>query len=213
MVATAICSPDDIVSEINNLHPKFDGYKMRICRQSWESDVQRIRAAKETWNKSLMVDAIMGTLRPPTDLKYWRNNRLAELSSFDIYWLEEPLAPDNLRDLSPLLAINNRPRIALGESIVGKYELDTILQFNVDVLQLDVTQCGGISLLLSLLPLIENFSEVSFHVWGSPISFTANLQFSYLLNSKKWVEYPGVALHLFKECCPQFFDDQDHLLL
>ncbi len=209
---TAVSSPDEIRAEIDTINPHFDGFKMRICRQSWDSDIERISAAKESWNKPLMVDSIMGTLRPAFDLRAWNSGKLADLNSLDIYWLEEPLAPDNLFDLSCLLASDCRPRIALGESIVGKFELNTMLDYNLDILQLDVTQCGGISLLLSLLPLIDRFSEVAFHVWGSPASFAANLQFSYLIKAKTWVEYPGVALHLFKDCCPQFFSEPGQLL-
>lgn len=209
---TAVCSPQAIVNELDNIDSDFDGYKMRICRQSWDTDLNRVSAARHSWDKPLMVDSIMGTLRPSYDFSSWSQGKLDALQSFDVYWLEEPLAPDNLSDLSSLLSIQSRPKIALGESIVGKFELESTLKYDLDVLQLDVTQCGGISLLLAYISSVNKLPEISFHVWGSPISFAVNLQFSYLINSRPWVEYPGVALHLFRECCPQFFSRPQDLL-
>ena len=69
----------------------------------------------------------------------------------------------------------------------------------LDFLQLDITNCGGISMLISILPELQKEKKITMHVWGSPLAFVANLKFASILENVEWVEYPGVKLHCFEE--------------
>ena len=101
----------------------------------------------------------------------------------------------------------------MGESLTGELEIKAYLNNPfLDFLQLDVTHCGGISMLLNLLPEIKKTKKIfTMHVWGSPLAFCANLQFASLLENIHWVEYPGVKLHCFNEE-QQYYSEEPDLL-
>ena len=97
--------------------------------------------------------------------------------------------------------------VAYGEAITGQIELLSFCNSpNISYLQLDVTHIGGISLLLENIDsIISSGKKVAFHIWGSPLSFAANLQLSSILPITSWVEYPGTPLSIFRQSDPQFF--------
>ena len=190
----------EIEEEINKVNKNiFQGYKMRMGRQSWDVDKERIKAAAEKWNQCIMIDAIMGTIRPAFKSNNWRN-KLEFISKFAINWLEEPLDPDDINGLEEIKKLNNTIPLALGESLTGKLAIRTYLTNQyLDFLQLDVTHCGGISMLISMMnELQKSKKKITMHVWGSPLAFVANLKFASILENVDWVEYPGVKLHCFE---------------
>ena len=71
--------------------------------------------------------------------------RAQMLAEYDIYWLEEPLHPDDL-DGYRELCDRSPVRIAAGEECATVYEFrDLIERGHVDVLQPDVARVGGIT--------------------------------------------------------------------
>lgn len=67
------------------------------------------------------------------------------LDSYRVYWFEEPLPPDDLdglrrlRDSAPL-------RIAAGEVVTRRQQFQPLIESGaVDIVQPDVTKCGGLS--------------------------------------------------------------------
>ena len=96
---SAALKPEEIAEEINQVNKNtFKGYKMRIGRQNWVIDQERIKTASQKWNQYLMIDAIMGTIRPAFKSNNWIN-KLEFISNFAINWLEEPLDPENINGL------------------------------------------------------------------------------------------------------------------
>ena len=72
--------------------------KMRVGYQEWDADIKRLESARNTLgNNYLMVDAIMGTIRPAwtTDKAI---SRAKDLVDFNLRWLEEPVHPQNIKD-------------------------------------------------------------------------------------------------------------------
>ncbi len=204
---SAAFSSKQITEEISKINTEvFSGYKIRIGKANWEDDLKRIKTSRQNWDKHLMLDAIMGTIRPPFTINNWKN-KINSLDEFFIKWLEEPLHPDNIKDLKKLKDISSNINLALGESLTGKLEIRTYLNNKyLDILQLDVTHCGGISMLIEMLPEIEKSKKrISMHVWGSPLAFSANLKFASILKNVEWVEYPGVTLHCFKEFDKEYY--------
>lgn len=64
---------------------------------------------------------------------------------YGIYWLEEPLVPDNL-DGYAQLAGSTDLRIAAGEAESNRYSyVDLMDRGNIDVVQFDVTRSGGLT--------------------------------------------------------------------
>ncbi len=71
-----------------------------------------------------------------------RANAFAE---YKIFWLEEPLRPDNYEGYRRL-AENTPIRIAAGEEESGRQSyLDLMDRGKIDVVQIDLTRCGGFS--------------------------------------------------------------------
>ena len=199
-------SPHDIMAEAKALPDFFDGYKIRVGRQPWETDILRMRTAKTHWHKSLMIDSIMGTLRPSLTSGDWLP-RLDVLNDLSVYWLEEPFSPNDYTSyFDPKCLLKSIP-IAYGEAITGVIELLYFCKSpNISFLQLDATHVGGISLILDNLDaIIESGKDIAFHVWGSPLSFAANLHLSSVFPKISWVEYPGTPLSVFNNSDPQFF--------
>lgn len=203
---SVVLTPSEIENEVASVPDFFDGYKLRVGRQSWETDITRMNVARNHWQGSLMVDSIMGTLRPSLTSSDWLT-RLQVLKSLDLLWLEEPFSPDDFQSyLDPHHRLPNIS-IAYGEAITGVIELLSFCKSpNISFIQLDATHIGGISLILDNLEAIVNSGKnVAFHIWGSPLSFAANLQLSSILPMSSWVEYPGTPLTVFSKSDPCFF--------
>ena len=65
---------EKIKAEISSINREiFKGYKLRIGKAEWNYDLKRIETARNNWDLSLMVDAIMGTIRPPMNIKDWQS--------------------------------------------------------------------------------------------------------------------------------------------
>ena len=175
----------------------FKAYKMRIGYQAWKKDLSRIKSAKNYLGTGdLMIDAIMGTLKNPWKLKE-AIKKINILSSFKPKWIEEPLHPNDVHDLSLLRKKSSIP-IAAGEAYSGLLEFETILRNkSVDILQFDCTHSGGIDLCrqLSLKCKKEN-TKCAIHVWGSPVAIAANTHLSYSLNNIIYLEIPRIKLDL-----------------
>ena len=67
------------------------------------------------------------------------------LKEFDVFWVEDPIYPDLLDDLS-LLRGDALPRIAHGETISSEHRVKVLAEEKlIDFLTLDLSWCGGIT--------------------------------------------------------------------
>ena len=194
-------SPNQISKDVEKVIDKgFRAYKMRVGHQKWKIDLERVKAAKESLkeNNNLMVDAIMGTLNS-WDLIIATEKEF-QLREYNLTWLEEPLQPENFLDYKNLKKKSKTP-IALGEAFTGINEFESYITNNcMDVLQPDVTHCGGYTGAIKILTLVEKYElPISMHVWGSPIAFLANLHFALAFKRVEWLEIPQVRLQLLSE--------------
>ena len=65
-----------------------------------------------------------------------------KINKFNILWLEEPLNPNNLKDMS-LLKIKSNVPIAFGESFTSDSEFENAILLNTcNYIQPDITHCG-----------------------------------------------------------------------
>ena len=96
---SAVLNSKEIKNEINNINNKiFKGYKLRVGKANWQDDINRIETARCKWDKNLMVDAIMGTIRPPFKITDWQK-KIKNLNKFNLTWLEEPIHPSEIQNL------------------------------------------------------------------------------------------------------------------
>ena len=158
--------------EANQIKEKnFKAMKMKIGLGPKE-DLKLVSAVRETiGNKfKLMVDA---------NHAYNKNDALyvgKGLDEMEIYWFEEPVAPedyDGYKELKEKLKTN----IAGGEAEFTKYGWNQLIKNNcIDIAQPEVCGLGGITEYLKVSALAQsNFIPIVNHVWGSALSVAVNL--------------------------------------
>ncbi len=126
--------------------------KMKIGRDA-QRDKERVRVARESIGAKtrLYVDA-NGAYSPRQALE-----QASMLADFDVRWFEEPVTSDNLeglrfvRDRAPA-----RMEIAAGEYGYRIFDFQRMLAASaVDVLQADMTRCGGVTGFMQVAALCE----------------------------------------------------------
>jgi L-rhamnonate dehydratase len=150
-------------------------------------DVRLAAAAKEAaGDGDILIDAGLG---------YVADAKVAigvarELEQLGIYWLEEPFEPDEYEAYAELAdAVDIR--VAAGEqdtTLWGFREL--IERGHVDVVQPDVTRCGGITELVRIAAFArEHGVETVPHAWKSGIIKAASLHVNAVLPDATFQEY------------------------
>ena len=69
--------------------------------------------------------------------------RARAFGEFDIYWLEEPLHPDDYEGYSRLSAATDIPIAAGEEESARRSYIDLMDRGKIDIVQVDLTRCGG----------------------------------------------------------------------
>ena len=158
--------------EANQIKEKnFKAMKMKVGLGPKE-DLKLVSAVREVIgnNFKLMVDA---------NYAYNKNDALyvgKGLDEMEIYWFEEPVAPedyDGYKELKEKLKTN----IAGGEAEFTKYGWNQLIKNNcIDIAQPEVCGLGGITEYLKVSALAQsNFIPIVNHVWGSALSVAVNL--------------------------------------
>lgn len=130
-------------------------FKIKVGRQP-DADLQRVSAARETIGPQaqLFVDA-----NGAYDVKQalTLGGRFCELG---VTWYEEPVSSDNLRGLRLLRDRCPAPlEVAAGEYGYDLFYFRHMLESEaVDVLQADMTRCGGVTAFMKVNSLCEAFS-------------------------------------------------------
>lgn len=150
-------------------------------------DVQLAEAACEAaGDADILIDAGLGYL---DDAKV--AIRVArEFERLGIFWLEEPFEPDQYEAYAELAdAVDIR--VAAGEHDTTRWGFRELIERgHVDVVQPDVTRCGGITELLRIAELAEEKGvETVPHAWKSGIVKAASLQVNAVLPEAHFQEY------------------------
>src|SRR5713101_2004271 len=137
----------------------------------------------------LMVDAGASDAFWPQDYK-WAARTARMLADYEVYWFEEPLAPDHLQDY--VLLRNSSPvPIAGGEVLTRRQSFTPWLQQRAfDIVQPDATKVGGISEERRIAWMAED-NGVRFipHGWNTAIGLAADLQLASAFPDTDMVEY------------------------
>ena len=158
------------------------------------SDLERIALAFEIVgpDAELMVD-VNGNYTADLALRL-----AAELDPRRVLWLEEPLPPEDLAGYQRLRDGSSIP-LAAGEAEalrLGFREL--ITRRLVDVVQPDITSCGGLGEAKAIVRLAQTWNlRFSPHVWGGAVALAAALQLCAAV-----APYPHVA----REAAPIYLE-------
>jgi L-alanine-DL-glutamate epimerase-like enolase superfamily enzyme len=150
-------------------------------------DVKLAASAKEAAGENdILIDAGLG---------YGGDAKVAidvarELEQIGIFWLEEPFEPDEYEAYAELAdAVDIR--VAAGEQDTTRWGFRELIERgHVDLVQPDVTRCGGISEWLRIAEVArEHGVETVPHAWKSGIIKAASLQCNAVIPDALFQEY------------------------
>ncbi len=185
----------------NNQIPVY-GYGMMLQKKSVEQLIELFqKEAKEIKAKNFKAMKMKIGIGPKDDLKLVKAVREAigddyklmvdanhaynlsdalhvgkGLDEMNIYWFEEPVAPEDYEGYKELKKKLNT-NIAGGEAEFTKYGWNQLIKNRcVDIAQPEVCGLGGITEYLKVSALAQsNFIPIINHVWGSVLSIAVNL--------------------------------------
>ncbi|MEY3710879.1 MAG: hypothetical protein RLZZ99_700 [Actinomycetota bacterium] len=104
---------------------------------------------------------------------------MTALKEYEIYWVEDPIYPDNLDELESLRG-EGMPPIAHGETIASRKRVETLVKRNlIDVLTLDLSWCGGLTEGLHFAELARaNGVKIAPHDCTGPVGLTIGAHLS-----------------------------------
>ena len=149
-------------------------------------DVALIEAAREGIGpeRDLMIDggqaySVKSALR-----------LLQRLEAVDLYWFEEPLAPEDHMGYGRL-AESTTVRIAAGEADAGVAAFESLVRDGrVDVLQPDLSRCGGFTVAQRIRELVRGTRTLVVpHCFSTGVLVAASLQFAAALDEPTYTEY------------------------
>src|SRR5438105_2041282 len=187
--------PDTEIETARKVSGLIEQYGFSAVKLGWgplgqdaAHDVRLARAAREGAGDDVdvLIDAGLGyESDADTAIRVAR-----ELEQLGIFWLEEPFLPDEL-DAYARLADTVDIRVAAGEedtTLSGFREL--IERGHVDVVQPDVTRCGGITELLRIARYANEVGKACVpHAWKSGIIKAASLHINAVLEDAWFQEY------------------------
>ena len=150
-----------------------------------------VRAAREAIGPDalLMVDAGGSDAFWKQGYK-WALRTAEMLAEFDVTWFEEPLRPDAMQDYV-LLRRRSKVPIAGGEVLTRRQSFQPWIEGGaLDVVQPDVTKCGGISEERRIAWMAQEHG-VRFipHGWNTAVGLAADLQLASAFADTDLVEY------------------------
>lgn len=180
---------DDIGEQLLGYTSKgFSGVKMRvgIMDGSVQEGIKRVKAAREALpdNIKLMADA-HGTFSVPEAKQFCRG-----VADSNLYWLEEPISPDNKIGTAEVRQSTDIP-IAAGESEYTVFDVRDLIDLRaLDVVQPDCAIIGGITEAMRVSSLAHTYQlELAPHCWGSAFSFMAGVSVAFASPSANVIEF------------------------
>jgi L-alanine-DL-glutamate epimerase-like enolase superfamily enzyme len=183
-------------------------------RVSRALDERLIRTARATVGPDveLMVDAGGSEQFWPHGVT-WARETAKMLGEYQVTWFEEALRPDDvagfreLRQTSPVL-------IATGEVLTRRQAFQPfITERAVDVIQPDLTKCGGLSEGRRLAWMAYDHGVLLVtHGWNTGIGVAADLALAAAMPVAKWIEYQTGVAYIEEIIDPPFRLDPDGLL-
>lgn len=163
---------------------RYDEELVRTARDAAGPDIQ------------LMVDAGGSEEYWPHGFK-WALETARMLHEYDVTWFEEPLPPDDLEGFRRLRD-RSAVRIAAGEVITRRQHFRPLIETGaVDVVQPDVTKCGGLSEARRIAwnAYDHNIAYVP-HGWNTAIGVAADLHLVAALPVAEFVEFQSPSPYI-----------------
>lgn len=151
-------------------------------------DVALVQAARESLGKDrvLMVDA--GWIYPRSVEETIL--MIQAIEPFDPFWIEEPCHPEDYAGYKAV-ADATEIRIAAGEQEGTVWGFEHLIrEGGVDVVQPDLSRCGGFTVARKVVPLAETAGRaICPHAWQSDLLTAASLHLNAILPEALFQEY------------------------
>jgi L-alanine-DL-glutamate epimerase-like enolase superfamily enzyme len=183
-------------------------------RVSRQLDELLIKTARETVGPDveLMVDAGGSEQYWPHGV-CWARETARMLGAYQVTWFEEALKPDDLEGFKELRA-TSPVLIATGEVFTRRQTFQPyITQRALDVIQPDMTKCGGLSEGRRMGWMAYDHGVLLVpHGWNTGIGVAADLALTAALPVARWVEYQTGVPYIEEIIDPPFKLDQEGML-
>jgi L-alanine-DL-glutamate epimerase-like enolase superfamily enzyme len=188
-------SNDELVAQMSGfVKAGFKMVKMKIGHRDPAIDLERVRCVREAIGAGIDLSLDVNNAWSLTAATHL----VRQLEPFNIYWLEEPILADEISSLAKLADKTSIP-IAAGENHYTKWEFkDLIEQGAVQIVQADVTKCGGLTEYLKIAAMAD--------AHGLPVC----------PHHSVFTDVPGVAAipnGLFHEYAQDMFEPASRLLV
>jgi len=182
-------------SEVEEAVAELRGQGFTAVKLGWgplgndpDHDIRLARAARGAAGDAveIMIDAGLGYgADVPTAIRFAR-----ALEEMGCRWLEEPFEPDEYEAYAQLADEVDIP-VAAGEEDVTRWGIRELMERGrVDVIQPDVTRCGGITEILRIAELARQRGVACVpHAWKSGIIKAASLHVNAVLPDALFQEY------------------------
>ena len=150
-------------------------------------EIDLILAVKEVLGNDILIMIDAGPhLDTDTAVQYAR-----ECEKLGVYWLEEPLLPDNLEGYAYLVNSVNHIKIATGENESTRWGFRELIdKARPHVIQPDLSRAGGFSEGIKINQIARAKDiQCAPHAWGSAIMFAASLQFIAAIPNASFFEF------------------------
>jgi L-alanine-DL-glutamate epimerase-like enolase superfamily enzyme len=149
----------------------------------------------------------------PRPLKDWVR-LAAELEELNVFWLEDFLHPENVEGYAQVAGRTKTLRIAAGEQAAGMVEFERLArQGRVDVLQPDLSRCGGLTVGKQIADLAMRMQiDCCPHAWLTDVLKAASLHLNAYLMNSLFLEYNVSSATLLNNLCTQHIQMRDGFL-
>ncbi len=183
-------------------------------RVSAKLDEELMRTARDTVGPDveLMVDAGGSEQFWPHSVS-WARNTARMLGDYGVTWFEEALKPDDVAGFAELRQ-NSPVLIATGEVLVRRQAFQPfITERAVDIIQPDLTKCGGLSEGRKLAWMAYDHGVLLVpHGWNTALGVAADLALSAAMPVAKWIEFQTGVPYIEEIIDPPFKLDGDGML-
>jgi L-alanine-DL-glutamate epimerase-like enolase superfamily enzyme len=135
------------------------------------------------------------------------------LAAYDVQWFEEPLAPDDIEGYCKLREHSPVP-IAGGEVLTRRQSFQPWIERRaVDIIQPDVTKCGGLSEARRIAWMAaDHHVQFVSHGWNTAVGLAADLQLAAAIPNARYVEYLTPAKYIEDIVVVPFLIDEQGFL-
>jgi L-alanine-DL-glutamate epimerase-like enolase superfamily enzyme len=204
-------APADRIGDQLRGYIEYGGFrtvKMRVGAgdDMLSTSVRRVQAARKALGPEIdiTVDA-HGTFAVAEAKRFCRL-----VTECDLAWFEDPVSPNDLAGCAEVRTTTDIP-IAIGERASTRYDVMDMLQHRaLDVLQPDLSICGGITEAVRIAGLAAGFNvRVAPHVWGGCVLYAASLTFAAVTPNAFILEHCMATNPLLRELPQDPFESRD----